>query len=391
MLPVLSQDRHRRTWFPVAALLVVELASVSAQAPSRESNLEYDRGVRLQQAGDLTGARRAYEAALQLSPRRIDALSNLGLVCSGLGQYDRAVQSFEKALKIDPRQPAVLFNLGLTYLQAGQNENARRSLAAAVEAQNGNYLARHYFGVSLLKLGRMREGIAELETVASAHPEDLDALYTLASAYLKNNQLETARRLIDTKIIVHDTAEAHLIAGSYYMAAQAFRDAVDELRRAQQLNPELPQLGSRLGGAYAMTGSQEMATQLFEDYLKKNPSDYDSLAFLGWLYLESERVDEAETLLNRAHQIQPDDLEVMFQLARVARARQHFEEAAILLEQVIAAKPDHTRAHVLLAQTYFHLKRTADGNREREIVRRLSAEEQARHTKETGIDAGSPH
>ena len=383
MIPVLSEHPHRRGWFAVAALLAVDL--VRAQAPPRGSNPEYDRGVRLQKAGDLAGAGRAYEAALKLSPLRIDALSNLGLVYCGLHQYDRAVESFEKALKIEPWQPVVLFNLGLTYLQAGQNENARRTLASVAGARNDNYAARHYLGVSLLKLGRIREGIAELEIVAGARPEDLDTLYTLASAYLKNNQLEAARQLIDSKIIAHDTAEAHLIAGSYYMAVEAYREAVDELRRAQQLNPAIPELGSRLGGAYAMTGSRDMATQLFEDYLKKNPSDYDSLAFLGWLYLESDRLDEAETMLNRAHQIRPADLEVTFQLARVARARERFDEATRLLEQVVAAKPDHTRAHVLLAQTYFHLKRNADGNREREIVRRLSAEEQARHAKETLI------
>jgi tetratricopeptide (TPR) repeat protein len=389
MLPVLNEHRYRRVWFTIAALLAVDLARVSGQAPARDSNLEYDRGVRLQQAGDLAGARQAYEAALQLSPRRMDALSNLGLVYSGLRQYDRAVQSFKKALEIDPRQPAVLFNLGLTYLQAGQNENARRTLASVVGTQDSNFAARHYLGVSLLKLGRTPEGIAELEIVAGGHPEDLDALYTLASAYLKNNQLEAARQLIDSKIIAHDTAEAHLIAGSYYMAAHSYRQAVDELRRAQQLNPELSELGSRLGGAYAMTGGQDLATQQFEDYLKKNPSDYDSLAFLGWLYLESDRVDEAEAMLNRAHKIRPNDLEVVFQLARVARARQHFEEALGLLERVIAANPDHVRAHVLLAQTYFHLKRTADGNREREIVKRLSAEEEVKNTKETGIAAGT--
>src|SRR5579872_4813226 len=172
MLPVLNEHRHRRARVLVAALLAADLARVAGQAPTRESNLEYDRGVRLQQAGDLAGARQAYEAALRLSPRRIDALSNLGLVYSGLHQYDRAVRSFEKALAIDPRQPAVLFNLGLTYLQGGQNENARRTLASVVAAQNGNYAARHYLGVSLLKLGRMPEGIAELEIVAGAHPED---------------------------------------------------------------------------------------------------------------------------------------------------------------------------------------------------------------------------
>src|SRR5690242_12535464 len=82
------------------------------------SDAEFARGVGLQQSGDLVGACRAYEAALKLSPRRIDALSNLGLAYGGMRQYDRAIQSFEKALAIEPKQPAVRFNLGLTYLQA---------------------------------------------------------------------------------------------------------------------------------------------------------------------------------------------------------------------------------------------------------------------------------
>jgi tetratricopeptide (TPR) repeat protein len=352
------------------------MALFAGQVPSRKSDEQFARGVRLQQARDLAGARSAYEAALKLSPRRIDALSNLGLVYGGLRQYDRAVRTLETARDVDPKQPTVLFNLGLAYLQAGQNENARRTLSLLAGLPGSNYLARHYLGVALLKLNRIPEGIVELEAVASAHPEDLEAVYTLTSACITNKQLDKAQQLVETVISRHDTAEAHLIAGSYYMAAQDFRQAVVDLRRAQELNPALPELGASLGGAYAMTGSREMAMQLFEEHLRTHPSDFDTLAFLGWLYLESDRQDDAEKKLNQAHQIRPDDLEVMFQLARIARAKQQFDEALGLLERVVAAKPDHTRAHVLLAQTYFKLKKTAEGNREREIVRRLNQQEQ---------------
>jgi len=45
---------------------------------------------------------------------------------------------------------------------------------------------------------------------------------------------------------------------------------------------------------------------------------------------------------------------------------------------VVAAKPNDTAAHVLLAQTYIRLKRKADAARERAIVNRLNAEEQNR-------------
>ena len=350
---------------------------LAAHGPSQASNDQFACGVQLQQTGDLTGARRAYEAALKLSPRRIDALSNLGLVYSGLREFDRAVQTFEKALEIDPRQPAVLFNAGLAYLQAGQNEKARRTLALLAGLQKDNFLARHYLGVSLLKLNRIAEGVAELDVVVMGHPDNLDAAYTLASAYIKTNQLEKARRLIDIVIESHNTAEAHLIAGSYWMATQNYRRAVVELRRAQELNPALPELGTSLGGAYAMTGSQEMARQLFEEYLRKNPADFDTLAILGWLYLESDRMVDAEKVLTKAREMRSTDIEVLFQLARIARAKGQFQESAVLLERVIAAKPRHLRAHVLLAQTYFRLRRNAEGNREREIVNRLNAEDSA--------------
>ena len=65
--------------------------------------------------------------------------------------------------------------------------------------QDGNYLARHYLGVSLLKLNRIPEGIAELEEVVKSHPEDLDAAYTLGSAYIRSKQLEKAQQLIDQR------------------------------------------------------------------------------------------------------------------------------------------------------------------------------------------------
>jgi tetratricopeptide (TPR) repeat protein len=371
----------------VAGLLVVGAGTAPGQRSSSNSDADFARGLKLQQAGDLAGACRAYEAVLKLSPRRIDALSNLGLAYGGMHQYERAIHSFEKALEIDPKQPAVRFNLGLTYLQAGQNENSRETFGSLVREQAGNFQARHYLAISLLKLGRIQEGIAELETVAGAHPEDLEALYTLSSAYIRTGELEKARRLIDSGIINHNTAEAHLIAGSYYLAAKAYREAIDELREAQRLNAAIPEVASSLGSAYAITGSQEMATRLFEEYLKSNPSDFDTLAVLGWLYLEAERWNDAETALNKAHRIKPADPEVMFQLARLARAQQHFDQALALLERVVAAEPDHTGAHVLLAQTYFNLKRTADGNREREIVKRLNEAEQAKRLKETGIES----
>jgi tetratricopeptide (TPR) repeat protein len=387
MIPVLNTYRHPRIWIRAAALLALNLAGLRAQAPSRQSDQEYDSGVQRQKRGDLAGARQAYEAALKLAPRRIDALSNLGLTYAGLREYHLAVRSFQQALAVAPGQPAVLFNLGITYLQAGEYENARRTLAELVRAQAGNFQARHYLGVSLLKLNRIPEGIAELEAVVTAHPEDLDALYTLCSAYIQKRQLEKAQQLIEGPLNRQDTAEAHMLEGSYYMAVRDYRQAVLQFRRSQELNATIPDLALRLGTAYAMTGSQETAISLFEARLQEKPSDFEALGFLGWLYMEADRLDDAQRVLEKAHHLKPDDPDVLCHLGRLARKRGEFTQAAELLERVVALKPRDVPAHVLLAETYFRLKRTADGKREREIVRQLNAEEQVRRSQAAGMEA----
>jgi cytochrome c-type biogenesis protein CcmH/NrfG len=130
-----------------------------------------------------------------------------------------------------------------------------------------------------------------------------------------------------------------------------------------------------------------MAIRAFEAQLKGDPANFDVLAFLGWLYLESDRAEEAEQLLERARRIKPDNPDVLFQLARLARQKGSFKEAALLLERVIALRPAHTQAHVLLAQTYFRLNRREDGQREQEIVKRLNEQEREKRLRDTALPA----
>jgi len=351
---------------------------LTAQYASPQAERDYAKGVELQQHGDLQGARVRYEAVLKIAPTRVDALSNLGLVYGQLGEYDLAIRTFQKALTVIPDQPIVHFNLALTFLQAEQYENARREFAGIVSSQPENPAAHHLLGLALLKVGRIREGIGELEVAQRSMHDDPELICTLASAYIRTSQLTRAGDLVENVLTRSDTAPAHFISGSYYLATREYRQSLDHLRRAHELNPNLPDLETTLADAYALTGSQDLAVEMFEKELRTNPLDYTANAFLGWLYLEAHQATQAGTYLNRARQIKPNDPDLLFQLARLARLDGNQQEAARLLERVVADKPEYTPAHVLLAQTYFKLKRPEDAARERAVVNRLTAEEQSR-------------
>jgi Tfp pilus assembly protein PilF len=63
------------------------------------------------------------------------------------------------------------------------------------------------------------------------------------------------------------------------------------------------------------------------------------------------------------------------------------DKARELLEQVVKESPDFVDAHVQLATAYYRLKRKADGDREREVVARLTAENQAKQPGAKAADA----
>jgi tetratricopeptide (TPR) repeat protein len=358
-------------------ILLVLVLTASLRAPQSDTaEAEYARGVALQQRGDLRGASGAYQAALKLAPQRVDVLSNLGLVYGQLGEFDLAISTFRKALALAPKQPIVKFNLGLTYLESKQFDNARREFRSLLNVQPENAAARHMVGLAELKLGKTDEGIADLETARHALPGDIELACTLGSAYIKAKRLKDAEELVEDVLAKSDTAEAQFIAGSYYLAAGNHRRSLEHLQRAREFNSDLPELEPTLADAYALTGNQDLATQMFETELRANPLDYTANAFLGWLYLEARDADKASSYLGRARQIKPDDPDLLFQLARLARLQAKQQDAAGLLERVIAAKPQYVPAHVLLAQVYTRLKRPIDAARERSIVKQLNDEAQ---------------
>ena len=54
------------------------------------------------------------------------------------------------------------------------------------------------------------------------------------------------------------------------------------------------------------------------------------------------------------------------------------EQARAALESLVKEAPEFLEAHVSLATVYYRLKRKEDGDREREVVKRLNAAVQAK-------------
>lgn len=379
----ITADRRFAWWCTVSLAVLFLLMSEAAwafQAANKSSaQAQFNEGARLQQTGDLQGARRAYQKALELEPDRIDALSNLGLLEFRLNNYSNAIALLERAMEIRPELVHVRQFLGLAYFQAGRFTDAHREVLQVVERNPADARSRHLLGLCLLKLNRLEEGIEALETALRGDPANLQAAYTLASAYVTAEDISKAEALLKGPLQSSRGAEVHLIRGAIHTARREYPLAIDELKQALRLNPKLPTAHERLGRAYLSVAEYQKAAEEFRAEIEGNPLDFHANTSLGYLLLKDKRYDEALERLAVARAQDPSHPAPLFLIGQIHQEHGEAEKAAELLEQVVAQQPDYTPAHVLLARAYAKLKRREDFRREQAIIRRLNEEEQARN------------
>ena len=377
-----------RRVFLAAVLLFAAVPAVHGQDPNDVDAL-LQRAMELHKAGDLMGAIQNYQVALESAPERGDIRSNLGAAYVGLGRFTEGIDEYRKALA-SREDPRVRLNLALALYKSGRIPEAVPEFERVVQQDQHNKQAMLLLSDCLSQLGRDKDVVALLGPREPEFGEDdLAYAYLLGNALLQTDEVDRGQVLIDRIFKKGDSAEAHVMLGTAYMSKRDYLNAVKELERALQMNPDLPSVNAAYGRALLNTGDREKATQAFRRELEINPNNFDANLQLGNLYRLEQRHDDALVYLKRAEAAQPTNPAVRHGLAAAYLALNEPEKSRELLEAAVRDTPSFADAHVLLATTYYRLRRKEDGDRQREIVGQLTAEAQAKQPGARAADAAA--
>jgi Tfp pilus assembly protein PilF len=349
-------------------------AAIAQTQPSADALLR--RAIELHQAGDIPGATVAYRDYLKQQPKSVMAHSNLGAALAKSGQYEDAVAEYRRALELDPQNLPVRVNLALAYYKTAQISAAAEELEKAVKQQPSNRQAIFLLADCNLRLGENKKVIELLSPLEKESPKDKGLIYLLGTALIRDNQPARGQVLVDRILREGESAEARLLLGTTKMNAQEFAEALVDLKKAAELNPQLPDVFSYYGMALLSTGDVAAAANAFRKELASNPDDFVSNLQLGALLKQDQHYDEALRLFERALRIRPGDPGVRYQMATLDVIAGNLDAARTKLEQLIQESPQFVEAHVSLATVYYRLKRKEDGDRERAAVLKLNAESQ---------------
>jgi tetratricopeptide (TPR) repeat protein len=158
-------------------------------------------------------------------------LAAKGLEYLRAGKFQEAQKQFEAAYKLAPGDPDVNYLLGYTLLQEKDLDGAQTYLQRAISIEPHNISALVALGQLRLQQDNLSAATTTLEQVISLDAENWMAHWSLASAYLRDQQYEKARLEADAAIKFGKGAAngAEIIIGESWAASGDKEKAIDAL------------------------------------------------------------------------------------------------------------------------------------------------------------------
>jgi len=339
----------------------------------------------LLQRGDAKGALSAAQQTQAALPQNQQVLQMLGRAQLAAGEIDQAIASFGKLASLSPKSAAPLLAQAEAYATAKDFAGARRVLQKALELQPDLVEAHSALVRVNIRSGLFKEAQAEARVMQKRWP-------TQPSGYLAEVDVLTAQKdsLAAERLLresIEKTKSSTLVIRLYSLLDGLGRRQEAELtaRAWLQQNPKDMVVATFVGGMGLQRKDYAGAAQWYKSAVKAQPDsavalnnlawtlgqmgdpaalEYGEKALalapnaapvldtVGWLYVERGDLTRGLTLLNKAHELEPNAPAIQLNLAKAlvkagqgAAARQQLE----VLAKLPAGTPIRVEAEKLLS------------------------------------------
>jgi tetratricopeptide (TPR) repeat protein len=189
--------------------------------------------------------------------------------------------------------------------------------------------------------------IGPLQKVIAEEPEFAYAHFQLGYVYTALKKTDEARAEYEKTVAIDPKmSEAYLDLGILLLDKDPAA-SVAPLTKAAALLPAQSRPQFLLGVALERSGNLSSAATSFENAVLLDPRDFDTVLHLGDTYLALNRAANAEKKFRNALEIQPQEPQALFGLARSLDAQKN-AEAAGAYRNYLAVRPDDSAARTRL-------------------------------------------
>lgn len=224
--------------------------------------------------GKIDEALAQFDAAARAGRGAPLPLSEMGRALILQKRFAEAIEPLRRAIAADPTMSAAHENLGSAYLGSGATREALAELEEALRLDDGSRKADiiQARGNAKVKLGRIDEGIADIQSALSSRPTAA-AWNDLASAYASRDDFARAQPAFLQSIKLDPkVADTRLNYAALLSRAGRNDEALQQIREAMRIAPASPEPAIYLALTLAQTGRRSDAANAAEQAMRLDPA-----------------------------------------------------------------------------------------------------------------------
>ena len=353
---------------PTLRLAVEEFEHITRLAP--DDSLAWQNLARLYRMdNDPRQAEAALQKLLAMEPESEEGLSQLALLYSDQGDFQKAIELLEGAAA-QSSSDKLLSALAYAYEQANDLDSAVQTYRRALQ-ENDDPELRQRLAELLLRADRLEEALAEYQALAEGEPGDAELQLRLSQIYRHQRRFAEAQAaLARAQELAPDSLEIGFNESLLYEAQGDFRAALGVLSEmvarltnaAGDYSPEEARRRAivleRLGSLHRQMESFDDAVEVFRLLLPLGEEE----ARRGYAQIietqrQVRRLEAALATAQEALERFPEDSDLTLQRAGLLADRGDLEPAVAAARNLLDDSPADREVYLTLAQIYDRHKR----------------------------------
>ena len=330
--------------------------------PNAEHWLE--RGLQLEQQGQMDEALSCYESAVRLVPALARAHFNRGNILLDRGDTQRALDAYREAIRYKPDSAAAHFNMGNAHLRLGtpgaavtayrQAVGLKPDFADAHAALEMALEVESSYAETCFKKGLAEQDLEQLDRAKefyrqaiSIKPNHIAAYNNLGVILLEEKQADEAVPYFQRALEADpNNAATHINLGGALQALGRIGEALTHYRRAAEMAPDNAATWVQLGNIQDDQGQHADAVAHYRRALEIEPDNAEANLNQGVSLLAIGQLDAAEQCLRRTLEVEPDSAEAHNNLGLTMKKRHKIDAALLCFQKALSIRPGYAAAHL---------------------------------------------
>lgn len=312
----------------------------------------------LVKVGSFAEAKRLCEEAVKLDPKYVDSYLLLAGIQVAAKEFDGALDTYAKALKVEPTNRDALLYYGVTLAEVGKLAEGIKQLEILVklkdksESSIDESVAYYYLAKIYDQNSKKEKAIASLKQALRSRPGFSKAALALADLYLEKKDEKSAIAILQEAFRESRSSELAERLADFYLEQNDYRQAVIYLETLVEEDPANENMKLRLSLVYWQLQWFDKARLLLSDLMDRYPTSSEIAFYLGELEVERKDFDSALVYYKK---ISPDYSKYDQMVSRVAflyRQQKRNSEAEVFLLEAMRLRPDAVAFYPILAALY---------------------------------------